>query len=266
MLLAAMVVRGTMAFDYAGPLTQAQLEWCGRFDVLVTHAPLPRAQVDALHKMGTKLALYEWAVGSYAPIAHALNAKPLRGGTAASDIDAYYYDPAEEDHRSQRIAAKLRAIGYDGVFLDCVTHQHVHPIALAEYERKHPGVPYDEAFSRFMAALRKDVPLVITNQGYRDAPHYLPYVDYDVTESLITLPHQGFRRWRDAMLHEIVPAMKKYPRVKFVHLNYADDARPVEQIIEIARKYGGDAFVATPDVAPILSNAYFVGRRRHAAP
>jgi len=266
MLLAAMMVRGTMAFDYAGPLTPAQLAWCGRFDVLVTHAPLPRAQVDALHKLGTKLALYEWAVGSYRPIEHALNAKPLRGGTAAADIDAYYYDPTNQDERPRRIAARIRAIGYDGVFLDCVTHQQVHPVALAEYARKHPDLPYDAAFSRFMAALRNELPLVITNQGYRDAPHYLPYVDYDVTESLITLPHHGFRDWRDAMEHEIVPAMKKYPRVKFVHLNYADDAKPVEKILEIARKFGGDAFVATPDVAPIVTDAYFVKRRRHAAP
>lgn len=257
-LAVLMAVRGVMAFDYGGPLTPARLAFCGRFNVLVTHDPLPRAQVDALHARGTKLALYEWAVGSYAPIGNAINARPLRGGTASPDIDAWYYDPTNQAERPRRIAARLRAIGYDGVFLDCTTRQNVHPLALAEYERRHPDLPYDAAFARFMAALRREVLLVITNQGYRDAAHYLPFVDYDVTESLITHPQFGLRAQIDfVMRSQIVPIMKKYPRVKFVHLNYTGDSRLVKRIIAIARSYGGDAFVATPAITPIVSDAYF---------
>jgi hypothetical protein len=39
--------RGAFAFHYGPPLTPRQLRWFSRFDVLVTHDPLPRAQVDA---------------------------------------------------------------------------------------------------------------------------------------------------------------------------------------------------------------------------
>src|SRR5689334_1199094 len=86
--------RGSVAFHYGGALTAAQLEWCGRFDILVTHDPLPAAQVAALHQRGTRLALYEWAVAFYASLAKPgswqasllerhhglLNDHPLRGG------------------------------------------------------------------------------------------------------------------------------------------------------------------------------------------
>ncbi|HJQ36516.1 MAG TPA: hypothetical protein VKB93_05215, partial [Thermoanaerobaculia bacterium] len=54
-----------IAFHYATPLTPRELAWYSRFEVLVTHDPLPRAQVDALHARGTRLLLYEWAVAFY---------------------------------------------------------------------------------------------------------------------------------------------------------------------------------------------------------
>src|SRR4028118_284695 len=54
--------RGSVAFHYGGALTARQLEWFGKFDVLVTHDPLPAKQVAALRACGTKLALYEWTV------------------------------------------------------------------------------------------------------------------------------------------------------------------------------------------------------------
>ena len=52
----------TFALHYQTPLTAHELTWFSKFDVLVTHDPLPRAQVDALHEAGTKLYLYEWTV------------------------------------------------------------------------------------------------------------------------------------------------------------------------------------------------------------
>jgi hypothetical protein len=274
--------RGSVAFHYGGELTPAQLAWFGRFDVLVTHDPLPRAQVVALHAAGTKLALYEWSVAFYRTLvrpgtwqagllrdggAALLNRQALRGFAGAADADAFYYDPANEEHRTKRvrgIAKRLAAIGYDGVFLDTTTVESVHPDALAEYRRRHPGLPYDAAFARFLAALRKELAVIVTNQGYRAAEHYLPYADYDVTESLLTRPwHDAADRWNsvDFLVPELIlGAARRYPHVRFVHLNYIQelDPRRIETIVATARLFDQDAFVAMPDVTwTAFSDLYF---------
>ena len=113
--------RGGIAFHYATPLTPQELAWYGRFVVLVTHDPLPRPQVDALHRGGTRLVLYEWAVAYYVSLATAehraipvLNAQPLRGHLGAADADAFYYDPNSREHRRARaemLARRVAAIG-----------------------------------------------------------------------------------------------------------------------------------------------------------
>jgi hypothetical protein len=246
--------RGSVAFDYGGAMSAAQLAWCGRFDFVVTHDPLPPAQVRALHQRGTRLVLYEWAVAFYASLAKPgsweaslltrkrglLNDRPLRGGSGAADADAYYYDPATREHAIERptaIAARLRAIGYDGVFLDTTTAESVHLAALATYQQRH-AERYDAAFAEFLRNLRRELDsdkrgVIITNQGYRAADDVLPFVDADVSESLITL-HGKFRPWNDSndrwnsidylMRHLIAPMQKRYPRVRFVHLNYVTTA------------------------------------------
>jgi hypothetical protein len=273
--------RGGIAFHYARPLTPAQLEWFARFEVLVTHDPLPRAQVDALHRRGTKLVLYEWAVAYYASLATpahralpVLNRRPLRGHLGSTDADAHYYDPASTEHargRAELIARRLKSIGYDGVFLDTTTAESVHPEALREYEKRHPDVPYDEAYALFLRNLSRAVELVVTNQGYRRAEHVLPYADWDVSESLITYPKTGkyvLRPWNDAndrwnsiavlMRELIAPAARKYPRVRFAHINYVDDAKAVDDVVAIARLFNMEAFVARPSLdAALVDDIYF---------
>jgi hypothetical protein len=276
----AQVRRGGIAFHYATPLTARELAWYARFEVLVTHDPLPRAQVDELHRHGTKLALYEWAVAFYSSLATPwqrsiapLNRTPLRGHLGAPNADAFYYDPLAMHGRADAIAAKLASIGYDGVFLDATTSESVHPDAMLEFERRHPSRDYDQAFSEFLRALRRNVKLVVTNQGYRKAKDVLPFVDWDISESLITYPRGGkfvLRPWNDPndrwnsiaflMRKLIAPAMKKYPRVRFEHLNYVDaaDSPLVKEIIRIARRYHAQAFVTLPSLhATIETEAYF---------
>lgn len=279
----ALAARGVMAFHYAMPLTPAQLDWYGRFDLLVTHDPLPRAQVDALHARGTRLLLYEWAVAFYATRADAwqralppsalLNAHPLRGHLGSPTADAFYYDPFHQEGRAADLAARLRAAGYDGVFLDVTTSESVHPEAMAEYARRHAGTPYDVAFARFLRELRHDVKVIATNQGYRAAAHVLPFVDVDVTESLITRPVDGkyaMRPWNDRrdrwnstaylMRHLIAPAQRAFPRVRFVHLNYLDapDAKSIARVVAIARRFGGAAYVTVPSLdRAVDAPAYF---------
>src|SRR5258708_27736632 len=146
--------RGSVAFHYGGALTAAQLAWCGRFDLLVKHDPLPPAQVAALRQRGTRLVLYEWAVAFYASLAKPgtwqasllsrrrglLNDRPLRGGLGDAGADAFYYDPATREHAEERpaaIAARLRAIGYDGIFLDTTTAESVYPEGPATLQKQH---------------------------------------------------------------------------------------------------------------------------------
>jgi len=275
--------RGSVAFHYGGALTAKQLEFFGRFDVLVTHDPLPREQVKALRESGTRLALYEWSVAFYRSLVRRgswqerllrgerktlLNRRGLRGHAGAQDADAFYYDPANEEQNEERvrgIATRLRAIGYDGVFLDTTTFESVHLEALDEFRRRYPDLPYDAAFARFLASLRRELALIVTNQGYRAAEHYLPYADYDVTESLLTRPwHDPANRWNsvDFLMPELIlkPAAR-YPHVRFVHLNYLEERDPqrLERILATARLFGHDAFVAMPDVArTAFSDLYFV--------
>jgi hypothetical protein len=277
--------RGGIAFHYRTPLTAHELAWYSRFDVLVTHDPLPRVQVDALHHAGTKLALYEWSVAYYASLATTwhralppsalLNRSPLRGHAGASDADAFYFDPASPEHergRAEQLAQRLRAIGYDGVFFDTTTAENVHPRALAEYRLRHADVEYDVAFARFLRALRQKVGVIVTNQGYRDAANYLPYADWDVSESLITFPRAGryvLRPWDDPgdrwnstaylMRNLIAPAQRAYPRVHFAHINYVDDASLTPELIAVAQLFGAGAIVARPDLAaPIESDLLFL--------
>lgn len=275
--------RGGIAFHYATPLSARELEWYSRFEVLVTHDPLPRAQVDALHARGTRLALYEWAVAYYdslrtlwhdrQPRTAFLNQRPLRGHLGSSDADAYYYDPATPEHargRAQMLARRLRTLGYDGIFLDTTTLHSVHPEARAEYERRHPELSYDEAYARFLRALRAEgMSVIITNQGYRAADHVLPHVDWDVTESLITFPRGGtfvLRPWNDPddpwnstkflMRNLIAPVRKKYPRVRYAHINYLDEVEPsrIAEVVGIARLFDAGAVVAAPGTARTIAS------------
>ncbi|HYO77911.1 MAG TPA: hypothetical protein VE010_15745 [Thermoanaerobaculia bacterium] len=271
--------RGSVAFHYGGALTAKQLAFFGRFDVLVTHDPLPREQVRALNKAGTRLALYEWSVAFYRTLVRKgtwqerllrgdrktlLNRRPLHGHAGAEDADAFYFDPANDQQNEQRVRAigkRLKAVGYDGVFLDTTTFESVHPDALDEFRKRYPELLYDVAFARFLALLRKELTLIITNQGYRAAEHYLPYADYDVTESLLSRPwHDPENRWNSVsflMPQLILPAAERHPHVGFVHLNY--DPAQVERTIATARLFGHEAYVATADInRTVYSDLYFL--------
>ena len=283
-LAALLLLSGGIAFHYAPSLTPRELEWYSRFDVLVTHDPLPAAQIEALHRRGTRLVLYEWATAWYAsratpwhaalPAAAILNPHPLRGHLGATDIDAFYYDPAAREHqrgRAEMLAERIRALHYDGIFFDATTSDSVHPEALAIYRQRHPELPYDEAFARFLDNLRRELGdgIIVTNQGYRHADDVLPYVDWDVTESLITHPRDGrfvLRPWNDPknpwnsidylMRHLIAPARQKYPRVQFAHINYVDriDRARIAEIVAITRIFGAAPVVSLRDAGATVED------------
>lgn len=281
--------RAPFAFHYEPTLTEEALAWYSHFDVLVTHDPLPRHQVDQLHAAGTKVLLYEWAVAFYESRAtpwqrslsghygSLLNEAPLTGGVGSQTSAAWYFDPASSQHEFERaadIASRIEETGYDGVFFDTTTVESVHPEARAEYERRHPGVPYDRAYSRFLRQLRSTMPraIVFTNQGYRSAPDYLPHADWDLSESLIIWPDSGsqpIRPWNDfvdpwnsisvAMHRTIAPIAARYPNVRFGHLNYlaAANTEAIRMVVAAAQLFGGDGYVAAPAVRDEIDPIYF---------
>lgn len=296
--IAAEIPRGGIAFFYGRAMAPKQLDFYSRFSVVVTHDPLPEAQRQLLQRRGVRLALYEWTVAFYPSLVRSeswqerllggdraalLNSQPLRGGLGSTSADAFYYDPAHPDYanaRAESLIMRLAENGYDGVFFDTTTWASVHADARAEFQQRHPGMSYDGATSRFLAALRRRWPgiRIVTNQGYRAAEHYLPYADWEVTESIITWPREGrfvFRPWDDAgdpwnstaflMRELIAPARLRYPSVRFAHLNYLDapDPTSVARIVEIARTFGDDAFVTVPSLEPRgeeIYDAYFAPR------
>lgn len=273
---AASAGRGAFAFHYAPVLSPEALAWYSRFDILVTHDPLPPEQVARLHASGTKVLFYEWSVAFYESRAtrwqtsllrtrrHLLHEEPLMGW-AGSETAAWYFDPASAEHEFGRVADivhRLDTTGYDGVFLDTTTVNSVHPAARKTYDLRHPDVPYDASFSRFLAELRRQLPngIIFTNQGYRAAEHYLPHVDWDLTESLVTGPAgQSFelRPWNDSekpwssihfvMQRMIEPVAAKYAHVRFGHLNYGTGSpAAIRVVFATARLFGGDGYVAAP--------------------
>jgi len=289
LLVTAAATRGAFAFHYEPSLTPQALEWYSRFAVVVTHDPLPRAQVARLHEAGTKVLLYEWSVAFYESRAtrwqrsliktHALlNRTPLTGGAGSPTAAAWYFDPASHRFASARaadLARRVRDHDYDGVFLDTTTVESVHPDARAEYERRHPDTPYDVAFAHFLVQLRSKLGtggVIFTNQGYRKPEFYLPYVDADLSESLITRPVGGVykvRPWNDPadpwnsihflMQTVIAPLVAQYPHVHFSHLNYADGADPdvIRLVVAVAKMFGGDGYVAAPVPADEADPIYF---------
>jgi hypothetical protein len=282
--------RGPFAFHYRPSLTKEDLLWYSQFDLLVTHDPLPRDQVDRLHAAGTRLLLYEWAVAFYESRAtdwqrsllatrneDLLNQAPLTGASGSPTSGAWYFDPATPQHelgRATEIARRIEETGYDGVFFDTTTVENVHPEARTEYERRHPHTPYDLGFSRFLIQLRQKLPkgIIFTNQGYRSAEYYLPYADWDLTESLVTWPHNGsyqMRPWNDPadpwnsihflMRKVIEPAAARYPGVHFGHLNYISAPSPetIRLVVAVAQLCGGEGYVAAPSTGDEIDPVYF---------
>ena len=282
--------RGAFAFHYEPQLSEEGLGWYSQFNLLVTHDPLPADQVARLHSQGTRVLMYEWAVAFYESRAtpwqrwllkkhseELLNATALTGFAGSDVAPAWYFDPASPEHERERaseLVHRIHAAGYDGVFLDTTTVLSVHPEARAVYEARHPDVPYDVAYSRFLVELRKKMPdiVIFTNQGYRNAENYLPYVDYDLTESLITRPQDGsfkLRPWNDPadpwnsafflMRTVIEPLSKQYPAVHFSHLNYIDaaDRETIRVAFALARIFDSDAYTGAPHVSDEIDPIYF---------
>ena len=198
--------KGRFAFRYTASLTDEELAWLQRFDIVVPGDILPDDQVQALHAAGSKIFFYSWATGDYisdpgkldpgsweALIYKKRKSWLLNPDKADEGPDgtwrAYYYDPYPSDFKRARVGwleDTREQSKYDGVFFDLVGSIYIPEYLREVYQSRHPQKPYDQALAEIFSKLRKEGSLVFTNQGYRTPQYYLPVADYDLTESLIT--------------------------------------------------------------------------------
>ena len=243
-----------MAFHYAAHFTPREAEWYTQFEILVTGAILPPALSKTLKATGSKLIAYEWTSayypGDWVSAAEQwqrrvkpdwrITASPVGGGAAAPGKTAHWYDfgdPAFIGARAKYLAGLLDATGYDGFFFDTPGAEQLPPAVKEAFAQRHPKLDYNACQGQFFAALRKELTpgkLIFTNQAFRHAAEMLPHADLDLTESYFTAENGAatlFRPWHDPVkpwesirtpLEQlVVTAQRKWPRVRFVHVNYA---------------------------------------------
>lgn len=250
-------VRGRVAFHYDAAFSKREREWYTRFDALVTGAILDGALSDALRARGTRMVAYEWSSGYYPgdtssalmdwqrtvernKRAWLLSENVMSGAAADSGKGAFWYDFGADEVRQTRadyLALRLRTSNYDGFFFDTLGFSQLPKPMQEAYRQRHPGRDYEKDQGLFLQALRERIgvnKIIFTNQGFRNADAYLPCSDYDLSESYLTASLGNgtlFRAWSDpakpwesiqTIFDKLVlTAAAKYPKVKFVHANYA---------------------------------------------
>ena len=293
------------AFHYQAIFSRESEAWYTRFPILVTGNILDELQSRALKVNGTKLVAYTWSSAFYpgdaisAPPdwqsmvqkhrgAWLLNDRPLGGGSAAAGRLADWYDFGNPDliaAHSRFLADRLSASGYDGFFLDTLGFEHLPPAAQDEFRNRHSGLDYNRAQGTFLGALRNRLSpgsLIFTNQAYRHATDFSPYADLDLSESYFTATGSDgstiFKKWRNPetpwdsvrrpMEELIAPVSRRYPRVRFVHLNYATgDPKIIRRAITYssacAKLFNHDAYLVAPgSEAQERHEIYFTGLGR----
>jgi hypothetical protein len=249
--------KSAVAFHYAAIFSPEEVRWYKRFSILVTGAILSPQQSEVLAKGGGKLISYHWSSAFYPGDASSisppweetvlrnrtswlLNSSPSGGGAEEEGRAALWYDfgnPVFIAENSGHLAALLTKCGYDGYFFDTLGFSHLPEPLQREFRQRHPELDYDRCQGAFLKQLRDRIPakkLIFLNQGYRNPDVFLPYADLDLTESYFTAVQQDgstvFRKWRGErrwesisvpMAELVTPASVKYPKVSFVHLNYA---------------------------------------------
>jgi hypothetical protein len=289
----------TVAFNYAAKSSLPDLKFLANFDVLVTGGILSTDQRQIFQLRKTRFVLYRWSSAFYPAEDEAehswqagvrtrakdwlLAPDPVPGGAASKGKAALWYDfgnaeviSAHADH----IRETLQANGYHGVFLDTLGFEAVPPQLQKEFQKRHPGKSYDQAQAQFISTLREKLGqecIIFTNQGYRKPELFLSHSDFDLVENTCTSVRQDgiteFRPWHKIgaewesieipMTALVLPAARSFPRVQFVHLNYAQGSpavleRAVGYACACARLWNQTSFVALSTIQkPIHSRVYF---------
>jgi hypothetical protein len=287
-----------VAFHYQADFDEQKIDWYSRFGILVTGAILPSDLNERLRQRGARLVSYEWSSAFYpddpvsAPLswqrevlqskgAWLLNRAPISGGAAEGGRGAWWYDfadPALRSRRAAHLAGTLVRSGYDGFFFDTLGFEQLPPPVQASFRSRHKEQDYNRCQAAFLGELRKLVgnsKVLFLNQGYRQAELFLPHADYDLSESYFTLSQGNttrFRPWHDPaapwesvrtpMAKLIMPAAQRFPRVRFVHLNYAAGAQPlvrraIQYSLCCARLWNHDAYLVAPAPSHEPDEIYF---------
>jgi hypothetical protein len=253
-----MFSRGLVAFHYGAAFDWSAVQWYTRFTILVTGGFLSREQSQKMMDRGSQLVAYEWSSAFYPadPVSadmawqtealkHTstwlLNPQPVGGGAATPGRAALWYDFADPELRAARaahLATRVRASGYAGLFLDTLGFEHLPRQLRAVFSARHPGGDYNREQASFLETLRAAVgrdKILFLNQGYRHYELFLPYANFDLTESYFVGASAGevyFRPWDDPadpwhairtpMEQLVQPAARRFPGVRFVHLGYAN--------------------------------------------
>jgi hypothetical protein len=198
--------KGRFAFWYSPVLTEEELSWLERFEIVVPGEILPLDQIARLKAAGSQLFFYSWSTGMYVDNPSALPAGSweakvwerrkqwlLNPNKAAEGPDgqwrSYYYDPGAKDFRrawTNSLTATRKAAEYDGVFFDLVGSLYVPDNFVKVFKQRHPGASFDKSLAEAFRMLRTNGTKVFTNQGYRTAAAYLPASTHDLTESIMT--------------------------------------------------------------------------------
>lgn len=280
--------QGQVAFHYEAVFPPAELRWYTRFANLVTGGILSPEQSRALRMSGTRLIAYHWSSAFYdaEPAIERdwqrqvrakskqwlLSASPVGGAAAAPGRTAFWYDfgnPELREQRAKHLQSLIESSGYDGLFFDTIGFDQVPASLRAEFQRRWPKLNYNQCQGEFLATLRRLVGpgrILFTNQGYRDAQSFLPHADMDLTESYFTATTEDgrgtkFRPWHDSRLpwesirtpleQLLAPAAQRFPKVRFVHVNYAAGTAPVvSRAIRyswaVAKLWGHEAYLIAP--------------------
>jgi hypothetical protein len=299
------VSRGSVAFYYGAAFDTSAVEWYTRFAILVTGGFLGREESWMLMDRGCQLVAYEWSSAFYPDDAVSadaawqtealnhtstwlLNSEPVGGGAATPGRVAFWYDVADPELRAARaahLAARVSASGYAGLFLDTLGSEHLPPDLAAAFAARHPGADYNQEQASFLGALRTALgpdQILFLNEGYRHDELFLPYADFDLTESLFVGVSAGevyFRPWYDPadpwhsiltpLEQLVVPASGRFPHVRFVHLGYAAgtdvNTRAIRYNYAAARLWNHRGYLVAPSPAAEHDDVYFADLGRPLA-
>jgi len=296
MPLARAAVPGSVAFHYAAVFDDAKVDWYTRFRFLVTGGVLARDQSRRLLDRGCGPIAYEWSSAFYPgdwtsaePSWQStvrnhpnwlLNSQPVGGGAAMPGRSAFWYDFGNSDlvvSRAAYLGERVRTSGYSGLFLDTLGFEYLPAEAQHAFMQRHPGIDYHNAQAGFLKKLRSHLGAgtLFLNQGYRHYEQFLPYADYDLTESYFTAAlvdrtrfqvfHDPASPWESIftpMEKLVIPASRRFPRVRFVHLGYAagsieQTSRAIRYNYAAAKLWNHDAYLVTADPRAEQDEVYF---------
>ena len=289
-----------VAFNYAAISKVADLQYFAKFDLVVTGAILAADQLRPLRAGKARLVVYQWSSAHYPREGSTaeraweqrlrghgrewlLSPEPTGGGAAAPGKGALWYDFGDADMRvalAEHIRSLIEENAYRGVFLDTLGLYSVPQPLQGEFQKRHAGLDYNRCQGEFIAKLRDVLgpeAIIFTNQGYRKPECFLPEADLDLIENSATLlgnaSETQFRPWFQKgdewesievpMDRLVVPAGRRYPRTRFVHINYVQgDESTCERAVRFgfacAKLWDHLSFVAPPGVQSALpSDVYF---------